>query len=79
MTRRNERKWRKLRNQVSSGSDPNHMLDALLALDGMVVEVAMNIYNVPRRDRFTMRKQNRRLHDAVRGLSRQLEHAMPAE
>jgi hypothetical protein len=42
------------------------MMDVLLALDRMLVEVSMRIYNVPRRDRSTMRKQNRRLHDAVR-------------
>jgi hypothetical protein len=35
-------------------------------LDRMLVEVSMRLYNVPRHDRFTMRKQNRRLHAAVR-------------
>jgi hypothetical protein len=42
------------------------MVDTLLALDRMLVEVSMRLYNVPRRDRFTMRKHNRRLHAAVR-------------
>ena len=42
------------------------MLDVLLALDRMLVEVSMRLYNVPRHDRLTMRKQNRHLHAAVR-------------
>jgi hypothetical protein len=66
MTQQDKREWRKLRNQVLNQRDPNEMLDVLLALDRMLVEVSMRLYNVPRRDRFTMRKQNRRLHDAVR-------------
>lgn len=42
------------------------MLDMLFALDQMLVEVSMRLYNVSRRDQFTMRRQNRRLHDVVR-------------
>ena len=42
------------------------MLDALLALDTMVVEVSMKLYHVESRDRALMRSQNRRLHAAVR-------------
>jgi len=42
------------------------MLDHLLALDRMLIEVSMRLYKVPQRERFTMRAQNRRLHDAVR-------------
>ncbi len=41
-------------------------MDVLLALDRMLVEVSMRLYNVPGRDRFTMRKHNRRLHATVR-------------
>lgn len=66
MTCQDKRKWRKLRNQVLSQRDPNQLLDDLLALDRMLVEVSMRIYNVPRRDRISMRAHNRRLHDAVR-------------
>lgn len=44
----------------------NEMLDVLLALDRMLVEVSMRLYNVPGSDRSTVRKQNRRLHAAVR-------------
>ncbi len=66
MTQRDERQWRKLRSEVIRESDPYKVLDILLALDRMVVEFSMRKYNVSRRDRFTMRAQNRRLHDAVR-------------
>jgi len=45
---------------------PDQMLDALFALDCMVVELSMRVYNVSRRERFILRKQNRRLHDAFR-------------
>ena len=41
-------------------------VDMLLALDRMVVEVSMQLYNVNRRERSRMRRQNRRLHAAVR-------------
>lgn len=66
MTQQDKRKWRKLRNQVLSQRDASEMLDVLLTLDRMLVEVSMRLYNIPQRDRFTMRAQNRRLHDAVR-------------
>lgn len=66
MTQQDEKKWCELRDQVTSESDVNKVLDILLALDRMVVELSMRVYNIPRRDRFIMRKQNRRLHDAVR-------------
>ena len=66
MTSHNKREARKLRSQTLSQHDPKEMLDVLLALDRMLVEVSMRLYKVPRRDRFTMRAQNRRLHDAVR-------------
>jgi hypothetical protein len=66
MTQPDKRRWRKLRNQLLSQRDPKEMLDVLLALDRMLVEVSMRIYQVPRRDRLTLRKQNRRLHAAVR-------------
>jgi hypothetical protein len=37
------------------------------------VEFSMCLYKVPRHDRFRMRKQNRRLHDAFRERLRLLE------
>jgi hypothetical protein len=66
MTSHNKKERRKLRSQVLSPHDPAEMLDHLLALDRMLVEVSMRLYKIPRRDRFSMRAQNRRLHDAVR-------------
>lgn len=47
-------------------SHSNLPLDTLLALDRMVVEVSMQLYNVNSRDRMCMRRQNRRLHAAVK-------------
>jgi hypothetical protein len=44
----------------------NPPVDMLLALDRMVVEVSMQLYNLNRRERSRMRRQNRRLHAAVR-------------
>lgn len=46
--------------------DPSRMLDVLLALDRMVVEVSMHLYDVKHKDRSTIRHNNRRLHAAVR-------------
>jgi hypothetical protein len=65
MVQRGKHKWRTSRDQ-SNGANPEHMLDILLALDRMVVEVSMQLYNVERRDRSKMRLQNRRLHAVVR-------------
>jgi hypothetical protein len=66
MTSQNKREWGKPRTEGLSQRDPAEMMDTLLALDRMLVEVAMRLYNVPGRERFTMRKHNRRLHAAVR-------------
>jgi hypothetical protein len=66
MTQQDKKKWRDLRNRVISESDPHKLLDTLLALDRIVVELSMRIYNLPRRDRLIVRKQNRSLHRAVR-------------
>ena len=49
-----------------TAGDSNQPLDVLLALDRMVIEVSMQLYNVNRRERSRMRRQNRRLHAAVR-------------
>jgi hypothetical protein len=73
MKQQRERKWRELRNPVISESDSNRLLEILLALDRTVVELSMRIYNIPRRDRSRMRAQNRRLHEAVRGISSEQE------
>ena len=66
MASHNKRERRKPRSQSLGQRDPNEMMDDLLALDRMLVEVSMRLYKVPERDRFTMRKHNRRLHNAVR-------------
>jgi hypothetical protein len=47
-------------------NDVNKALDILLALDRVVMEFSMNAYNIPRRERRVLRKQNQRLHRAVR-------------
>jgi len=66
MTPRDNSTFHKMTSQVLPQSDPRQMLDVLLALDRMLVEVSMRLYNVPRHDRLSMRKQNRHLHAAVR-------------
>lgn len=66
MTQRDNSTRRKMTDQVLHQGNPRQMLDILLALDRMLVEVSMRLYNVPRHDRLTMRKQNRHLHAAVR-------------
>jgi hypothetical protein len=52
--------------QVTRRNDPYTLLDSWLALDRRVVELSMRRYGVPRRDRFMIRAQQRRLHDALR-------------
>jgi hypothetical protein len=47
-------------------TSPRQMLEDLFALDQMLVEVSMQLYNLSRRERSKMRAQNRRLHAAVR-------------
>ena len=44
----------------------NQVLDRLLTFDRSLVEFSMRLYQIPRRDRIAMRKQNRRLHHALR-------------
>ncbi|HKT87558.1 MAG TPA: hypothetical protein VJQ59_03945 [Candidatus Sulfotelmatobacter sp.] len=46
--------------------DPREMLEMLLALDRSLVEVSMQLYNVDPRGRSEMRRDNRRLHTAMR-------------
>jgi hypothetical protein len=66
MTQQNARKWRERCNHLIRESDLNKMLDVLLALDRMVVEHSMRVYNIPRLKRSIMREHNRHLHAAVR-------------
>ena len=74
MTQPEKRHGRVTRDE--SAVDPRPMLDVLLALDRMVVEVSMHLYNVEVRDRANIRGSNRRLHAAVREqLPRLLKHS----
>jgi hypothetical protein len=66
MAQRHTREPFKTHNRDLRQNDANEMLDVLLTLDRMLVEVSMRLYNVPGRERSTVRKQNRRLHAAVR-------------
>ena len=66
MSQRNKQPGRKFRSQSVRVSDVDKLLKALRALDRTVVEISMNVYKVPRRDRAAMLKHHRRLHDAVR-------------
>lgn len=61
MAQSEKRNWR-----TNPTVDPSRALDVLLALDRMVVEVSMHLYDVKRKDRSTIRHNNRRLHAAVR-------------
>lgn len=63
-THSKKRNWRVTNEQPTS--EPGQMLDLLLALDQMLVEVSMHLYNVTDRDRSRIRRNNRRLHAAVR-------------
>ena len=44
----------------------DRLFNTLRELDRTVVEISMEIYNVPRRDRAVMLKLHRRLHDTIR-------------
>ncbi len=66
MNRYNKRGARKLPALSPQATDLDNLLDILLALDRSVVELSMQIYNIPASHQLAMREQNRRLHDAVR-------------
>lgn len=65
IVRQNRRRRRNVSSnvQAKAGKPP---LEVLFALDRMVVEVSMQLYNVDDRDRARMRRENRRLHAALR-------------
>jgi hypothetical protein len=54
------------RTRPRQGDAAKLKLEVLLALDRMLVEVSMQLYNIDPRDRSKMRRQNCRLHAAVR-------------
>jgi len=66
MTPHNQRKWRKLQNQIRTQRDRKPIFDDLLTLDRMLVEVSMRPYNLAQQERFSVPVQNRRLHAAVK-------------
>lgn len=57
---------RKVRSQGIRATDVDKLLSVLRALDRTVVELSMDVYKVPRRNRPAMLEQHRRLHDMVR-------------
>jgi hypothetical protein len=68
MAQRKDKRRRTSRTVISE-SDPKKLLEILLALDRHVIELSMRLYNVPRGERFTMRAECRRVHDALRELA----------
>jgi hypothetical protein len=61
-----QREQKRSHNSHHRGTDPRQRMELLLALDRMLVEVSMRLYNLPRHEQLAMRKQNRHLHRAVR-------------
>jgi hypothetical protein len=66
MSQQKKRKLRELCDQATTETDPVRLLNMFLELDRMVVERSMHLYKIPHRQRFIVREQNRRLHDAIR-------------
>jgi hypothetical protein len=66
MAQPNKQSRRKLNSHGVRAADLDNFLNAFRALDRTVVEMSMNVYKIPRRDRAAMREQHRRLHDLVR-------------
>jgi hypothetical protein len=65
-------KGRKSRDPIPHGDELYKLLEILSACDRGVVEFSMGLYNVPRRERALMRRQNRRLHRALKACLPQL-------
>ena len=61
-----KRSWRALRTRDARASDVKELLEVFSALDRIVIEISMHVYNVPPRDRSAMLEQHRRLHNAIR-------------
>jgi hypothetical protein len=64
--RQNKPKFYSSRKSTARRDDPQQMLDLVMAMDRMLMEVSMQLYNVDRGERSQLRRQNRRLHAAVR-------------
>lgn len=65
MSQPKKRSWRALRFREARASDVNQLLEALCALDRIVIEISMHVYNVPLRDRSALLEQHRHLHTAA--------------
>jgi hypothetical protein len=65
-------KWRKASTPTLHRAELEKLLEILSACDRGVVEFSMGLYNVPRSDRVTLRRQNRRLHRALKSYLPQL-------
>jgi len=66
MRQENKKEWCEMDAGIINKSDLHKEMDTFLALDRTVLEFSMRVYNVSRRDKEIIRKQNRRLHAAVR-------------
>lgn len=73
MRRRGRQERERLNAPIAGAGDSRSVLDAVLALDRMLVEISMRLYNVPRRERLSLRGNNLRLHRAVRKRQRETE------
>lgn len=71
-------KRRKSQGPILPRVELEKLLEILSASDRGVVEFSMQLYNVPRRERVVMRRQNRRLHRALKAcLPRLLQPPQP--
>jgi len=66
MSQPNRQPWRNLPSHGVRTSDVDKLLNALRVLDRIVVEISMNIYKIPRRDRAAMLEQHRCTHNTIR-------------
>lgn len=57
---------RNLRSHGLRASDIHKLLNALRALDRIVVEISMHIYKIPWRDRTAMLEQHQCMHEFIR-------------
>ena len=65
-TRIFDRNRRTARLQLTQAKSPYQMAEAFLAIDRVLVEVSMDVYNLKGHDRRKMRAHHGRLHAALR-------------
>ena len=66
MRQRSKRKKSEVGTRMISEADRRRVLEGVLALDRMLMELSMRLYNIPQRERLALRGHNRRLHHAFR-------------